>query len=173
MKCRSPGFEDIHALGRLVSDGVVDALSNEGELELLAESTHGRGLQLLDLQQRAGHLVRVGEKDDEILGLVVIIPHAFARSAHVGRCRILIHPLARQLGHGAELMKDALECAKASTSLKKLSIWVAENDVPLMQLLKKSGPWCLERTQNGALRRNNRLLDIRVFSLWLDDLKQP
>lgn len=160
---------DAHALGVIVHEGLRSAPSADVDRRELASDPVKLGEQLLEATSVT---LVVAELDGELCGLARLVPREFARAQHIGDVQLLVLDTARRRGVGRALLRAVRRLVLERGEQQKLAVRAAADDVGLTWLLASEG-WRLERRELGALRRNERLHDVKVFAAYLDARIEP
>lgn len=141
----------IDCKGQKVELQVASSLKTE-ELQAFTESLADRDLLFLSRDIRvprvleawsesveAGDIITIAATDDEkIIGTTAIVTDKHSWSAHVGELRILVHPDAREIGLGRQLIQESFLIG-LSLGLEKLTVRMLLDQEAAITVLEEMG----------------------------------
>jgi len=166
--CRQAEEADTVALGVLVLEALPDSPSADVEVLEFPSDPQVLGEDLLmGAMETQGALLMVAEVDGGLAALARTTPRDLVHARHVADVQILVHPEARGEGLATRLL-EAIGREARQGGLRKLALRITDEDRALMGAAARAG-WSLERREQFALRRGERLHHVEVWARHLTD----
>ena len=96
----------------------------------------------------------VEEMNGLVVGLVILNRHGNPRKSHVGHISIMVNSDFHGQGIGSSLMKYIIDFADIKLGLKRLELFVFEENKIAIRLYKKFGFEIEGRIRDSAIRNN-------------------
>ena len=155
---------DWHAVGVLVQEGIFDAPSSLYTLDDLPIDPLKLGQQLTRLGEEDVAVCLVADVGLGLGGICHVLWGEFSRCRHSVHASLLVHPGARRLGVGRELLRVMAEHFRGDDCVSKITLSVSETDQNLERLVVSEG-WRLERASPLALDLEGRKVALRHWAL--------
>jgi L-phenylalanine/L-methionine N-acetyltransferase len=107
----------------------------------------------------------VAEKDNKVVGLIILNRHSNPRKSHVGHISIMVSSIYHGQGIGSKLMEHILDLSDCILGLKRLELFVFEENIKAIKLYQKYGFEIEGKLHCSALRNNvysNELIMARI-----------
>lgn len=139
--CKGQQIE-LQIAGSLEAEDMQAFTSVLPERDLLFLSRDIREPKVLEAWSRsleAGDLVTIAAlRDGEIIGTTAVVTDKHSWSAHVGELRILVHPEAREIGLGRQLIQESFLIG-LSLGLEKLTVRMLLDQEAAINVLEEMG----------------------------------
>ncbi len=139
--CKGQQIE-LQIAGSLEAEDMQAFTSVLPERDLLFLSRDIREPKVLEAWSRsleAGDLITIAAlRDGEIIGTTAVVTDKHSWSAHVGELRILVHPEAREIGLGRQLIQESFLIG-LSLGLEKLTVRMLLDQEAAINVLEEMG----------------------------------
>jgi RimJ/RimL family protein N-acetyltransferase len=144
---RAAGADDAAQIWRYIQDLADEPVNNTrfrpGMLPTLADIQQ----EIAFYRAQPNALMLVAEADDQIAGLLYVIPGSSILTQHKGDLSINVHSAFRGQGIGSRLLREALDWAQQRSTLRRLTLTVLTRNEGAARLYQRLGFYaegCLE-----------------------------